>query len=170
MKVKCSKCKKNINIEKVLGQGTNFAFIYLDTDGKKMYGKTCNYCARLRQRTNRKESDDIYTKMYEKTITGFLVRMYRNMKSRILGVQKLKHHLYIGKYLLPKEEFYKWANASSEFHRLYDIWKAAEYPRKLTPSVDRVDSSKGYEIENMEWVTHSENSRRGSVSQRRKKT
>ena len=31
-------------------------------------------------------------------------------------------------------------------------------------SVDRVDSSKGYELSNMEWVTHSENSRRGAVN------
>lgn len=35
---------------------------------------------------------------------------------------------------------------------------------KLAPTVDRKDPSKGYEIENMEWVTHSENSSRGAIN------
>ena len=31
---------------------------------------------------------------YEKTPKGFLMRLYRNMKSRVKGVQQAKHHLY----------------------------------------------------------------------------
>lgn len=47
-----------------------------------------------------------------------------------------------------------------------DSW----YDRKLAPTVDRVNSTLGYEVWNMEWVTHSENSRRGAVSKRRNKS
>lgn len=86
------------------------------------------------------------------------------MKSRILGIQKVKYHLYGGKTLLSKEDFYTWAKTSPEFQALFAVWEASAYDRKLTPSVDRVDSSRGYEIDNMEWVTHSENSRRGAQS------
>lgn len=92
------------------------------------------------------------------------MRLYRNMKSRIDGVQKTKHHLYIGKFLLEKELFYIWANNSPEFFKLYAEYVASGYDRKLAPSVDRVDSSNGYTLDNMEWVTMSENSRRGTIS------
>jgi hypothetical protein len=92
------------------------------------------------------------------------------MKSRISGVQKAKHHLYDGKTLLSKEDFYAWATNNPEFQALFNVWEASDYDRKLTPSVDRVDSSRGYELDNMEWVTHSENSRRGSKSRHTKET
>jgi hypothetical protein len=119
----------------------------------------------IRQRLRRKANNNSATRKYEKTKKGFLVRLYRNMQSRITGVQKVKHHLYKGKYLLPREEFYEWALTSTSFHILFETWENSEYCRKLAPSVDRVDSSKGYYLDNMEWVTHSVNSSRGSKSQ-----
>lgn len=121
-----------------------------------------------KQRKRRKESGNAVTKKYEKTKKGKLMRLYRNMQSRVTGVQYQKYHLYKGRSLLPRVEFYNWALGSKDFHRLYEIWVESGYDRKLTPSVDRIDSSLGYEIDNMEWVTHSENSRRGSISQSRK--
>lgn len=118
------------------------------------------------QREQRKSDGNAYTLKYERTKHGKLMRIYRNMKSRIEGVQWQKHHLYAGKYLLPTEEFYVWAAMSPEFDRLYREWVASGYERKLAPSVDRIDSSVGYRTWNMQWVTHSENSRRGAVSKR----
>jgi hypothetical protein len=119
------------------------------------------------QRERRLKSNNVETKRYEKTINGFLMRLYRNMKSRISGVQKEKYHLYVGKELLNKDEFYEWAKSNDTFLVLFDEYKKNEYDRRLAPSVDRVDSSKGYELSNMEFVTHSENSRRGSLSKLR---
>lgn len=119
------------------------------------------------QKKYRQKTNNMATKKYEKTKNGFLMRVYRNMKSRIVGVQKLKHHLYSGKYLLEKEEFYQWAKSNSKFFILFAEWQSSGFDRKLTPSVDRIDSSKGYFLGNMEWVTHSENSRRGGCSKKR---
>lgn len=113
------------------------------------------------QREYRRKNNGIHTKQYEKTISGFLMRLYRNMQSRITGVQKQKHHLYDGKELLDRETFYNWAKGSPEFYELFGNYKMSGYERKLAPSVDRVDSTQGYNLDNMEWVTHSENSRRG---------
>ncbi len=110
-----------------------------------------------------------YYAKYEKTPQGFLMRKYRNMQSRVLGIQNKKAHLYKGKYLLAREDFYEWAFASSEFWKLYKEWTEADYDRKLCPTVDRIDSSEGYLLENMEWVTHSENSRRSSITRRQMK-
>ena len=96
------------------------------------------------------------------------MRLYRNMKSRVDGIQKAKCHLYTGLNLLEREAFYCWALESLDFHVLWNSWTDSGYNRKLTPSVDRVDSTKGYYLDNMEWVTHSENSRRGAISKHEK--
>lgn len=122
------------------------------------------------QRERRLANGNSYTKKYEKTPKGFLMRLYRNMKSRIEGIQWMKAHLYQGKELLSKEEFYTWAESRPEFYTLFKEYQGSQYDRKLCPSVDRVDSSKGYTPANMEWVTHSENSRRGSVASKKKET
>jgi hypothetical protein len=116
------------------------------------------------QRERRQRTNNSVTKKYEKTINGFLMRLYRNMKSRIGGVQKQKYHLYEGKELLSRDEFYEWAKSNATFLKLFHEYKNNDFNRKLAPSVDRIDSSKGYEISNMEFVTHSENSRRGSLN------
>jgi len=122
-----------------------------------------------RQREQRKLNGNSHTKKYEKTVNGFLMRLYRNMQSRVTGVQKAKFHLYEGKRLLNREDFYNWAKSSTKFHILFNEWEKSGYERKLSPSVDRIDSSRGYEMDNMEWVTHSENSRRGSISKARQR-
>ena len=130
----------------------------------------CKICFNAEQRVYRAQSGNAVTKRYEKTRRGFLMRLYRNMQSRITGVQKEKFHLYAGKPLtVTRDQFYEWAFTSGEFHALFDAWEVSGYARQYTPSVDRVDSSRGYELDNMEWVTHSENSRRGSLSHHRKR-
>jgi len=118
------------------------------------------------QRAYRSRTGNLSTKKYEKTKNGFLMRLYRNMESRISGVQWQKYHLYEGKELLTRSDFYDWAMVSVEFDRLFDLYEKSGYDRKLAPSVDRIDSSRGYSIDNMEWVTHSENSRRGTLSKK----
>lgn len=118
----------------------------------------------LKQRLRRKANGNSVTKKYEKTHKGFLMRLYRNMKSRITGIQKSKYHLYEGKELLSKDDFYVWAVNQQTFYALFGRYQAANFDRKLAPSVDRIDSTRGYTTNNMEFVTHSENSRRGNLS------
>ena len=122
----------------------------------------------LYQRERRKLNGNAYTKKYEKTKKGFLMRLYRNMKSRVTGVQKLKVHLYKGKFLLNKNEFYEWAINNSKFHELFNEWELSGYERRICPSVDRIDSSLGYELTNMEFVPFHENCRRGLYSKLKK--
>lgn len=115
-----------------------------------------------RQRERRRRNQNSVTHKYEKTKKGFLMRCYRNMKSRVSGVQKLKAHLYQGKSLLNKEEFKNWSLNQESFHQLFLEWELSGYNRKLSPSVNRIDPKLGYELGNIEWITHSENSRKTS--------
>lgn len=120
-----------------------------------------------KQREYRRKTGNAETKKYEKTKNGFLMRLYRNMQSRIDGVQKEKFHLYEGKTLIEREVFYSWAKNNDTFHSLFDAYEKSGYDRKLAPSVDRVNSKLGYELSNMEFITHSENSSRGAISKRK---
>jgi hypothetical protein len=118
-----------------------------------------------KQRELRRRTGDVYTKKYEKTKKGFLMRCYRNMQSRVAGIQQKKAHLYAHIERIPcREDFYQWAQSSEAFNALFDQWEANAYNRKLSPSVDRIDPRKGYDIDNMRWITHSENSRLGGMS------
>jgi len=59
-----------------------------------------------KQREYRLVNKDRHTKKYEKTVNGYLMRCYRNMQSRVTGVLKHKAHLYEGKELLDRQQFY----------------------------------------------------------------
>lgn len=98
--------------------------------------------------------------MYEKTKKGFLVRVYRNMLSRVTGVTKKKNHLYLGKCILDKDDFYKWSLLDRDFNVLYERWELSLFNGKLTPSINRINSDEGYSFPNIEWITFSENCKR----------
>lgn len=119
----------------------------------------CRACRNAHQRVVRQtRGGDQISKRYEKTPNGFLMRAYRNMTSRVTGVQKQRAHLYAGLPQLSREEFYQWAKGNSDFWHLFRLWVASGYNQKLTPSVNRIDPDQGYLLGNIEWLTHSLNS------------
>jgi len=85
-----------------------------------------------------------------------------------MGVQKTKSHLYKGLDILSKEDFINWS-LETNFKDLLLGYEESGYDRKLAPSVDRIDSILGYTIGNIRWITHSENSRLGALSQNKRK-
>lgn len=97
------------------------------------------------------------------------MRAYRNMQSRVYGIQWRKAHLYAGKPILDKQDFYEWSLNNDTFEGLFAAWEESGYERRLTPSVDRIDSSLGYTLENMEWVPFHVNCSRGAKSPSRQK-
>lgn len=120
------------------------------------------------QREQRALNGNSHTKKYEKTPKGFLVRTYRNMLSRINRVTKNKNHLYLGLDILDKETFYLWSLSTFDFKYLFSKWEQNGYKRTETPSIDIIDSNKGYILGNIQWITFSENCKRG-VNSRFKK-
>lgn len=100
------------------------------------------------------------TQKYERTNpSGFIMRLYRNMWSRVMGIQRREAQYYEGLAILPKTVFYCWALAkTSPFWELWETWQQSGRDKRLTPSVDRIDSTRGYTLDNMQWLTHAENS------------
>ena len=118
------------------------------------------------QRDYRKSNGNASTKKYERTKKGKLMRTYRNMESRVKGIVKAKAHLYEGLDLLNRGDFYLWSLADYSFNKLYDDWSLSNYPIGLSPSIDREDTSVGYIVGNIRWITHSENSRLGGLKRK----
>ena len=85
------------------------------------------------------------------------MRVYRNMLSRVVGIQR--RQVYIGLPILPKQVFYAWAWGDPEFWRLWKRWQASGRQQTFTPSIDRIDETQGYTLDNMRWLTHGDNSR-----------
>ena len=54
----------------------------------------------------------------------------------------------------------KWAESDPEFIRLFKEWEESGYEYKLTPSIDRIDNSRGYDLDNIQFLTLSENSKK----------
>ena len=104
---------------------------------------------------------------YHRTINGFLMNKYKGMQYRVAGKLKGKFHLYYGLDLLDRDQFIEWSKNDKDFKKLFIQWEYSNYDMKFTPSPDRLNSNKGYTINNMEWTTHAENSRRGAVSPHR---
>jgi hypothetical protein len=95
---------------------------------------------------------------FDRSWRGLPYRRYRGMKERVAGTRKNPRHFgAIGKPLVDRETFVEWSLNDPEYNRLYAEWVATNYDRKLSPSIDRIDNNGGYTIDNMQWLTSSQN-------------
>lgn len=99
-----------------------------------------------------------------KSFRGYLVEKYYAITRRCRGFEKNKAHIYSGLSFVSKDVFLDWSLNSEQYKSLYDKYVLSNYEQKLAPSIDRIDSSIGYVIGNMQFITNSENSRRGANS------
>lgn len=129
---------------------------------KKCDFKSCKKNAALKQRF-------CYGHVNKVTIDKFLSRAYSWMNSRTRGKNTRRPDLYLGLPILPKDVFINWAKNHPEFLKLYKRWFSNNFDRRLTPTVNRMNPSKGYTLDNIEWMTNSQNCGLSSVVQSMKK-
>jgi len=55
-------------------------------------------------------------------------------------------------------EFCKWLDLHKRYLFVYNNWIKKGYKLRYTPTVDRIDSSKNYSLDNIQILTHQENS------------
>ena len=139
----CTKCKEEKPIS---------AF-GVDARGKDGIRASCKDC-RNAYFTMKRRTDSL-------TFIGFL---YKEIKRRTRGKGTRSPELYIGLDVMSKSEFVKFSLCkSSGFMELFQQWNDNEWSHLMTPSIDRLDSSKGYVEGNIEWVTAQDNYRRATV-------
>jgi len=123
----CFRCNKEKKLNK-----DNYYF-------SKKLRSTCKDCLR----------DD------RRTIKGIIQQRWMGILQRC--DRKTSHFTTAsGKEHLSKERFVNWAH-NKEFIKLYKNWKKNNFNRNLSPSIDRLDITKGYTLDNIQWITMREN-------------
>ncbi len=89
----------------------------------------------------------------------FLQHKYIMIRQRCTHPGKSRH--YYGLEFMSKEEWQEWCEQSyGTFISLYRNWQEAGCPRRLAPSIDRIDNNKGYVKGNLQWLTQVANSKK----------
>jgi hypothetical protein len=104
------------------------------------------------------EYNRLYGRRYRRTLDGTLKSKYCQMSKRIRGLDN-RGKYYVGKDICSREVFYRWAYTQPNTNRLWNAYVKSGFKLKLALTIDRIDSRKGYTIDNMRFVTFSENSR-----------
>jgi len=155
---KCFKCKQSKS-------PTEFHQDRRAKDGLNTYCKSCksvynqNPDSKLKRRLySRTEKARNYHKEYLKTRKGYLTAKYVSMKSRVDGRgSKHNRHVYAGLPICTKEEFIEWSIQDLDFIRLFSEYDRGVTELKQAPSIDRIDSTNGYVLGNMQWLSLSDN-------------
>lgn len=88
-------------------------------------------------------------------IVLFAKNMYRH---RPEITRRKKDEWVTGDELIGKEEFIEFCKDNeNEIREMWENWRANNYERKLTPSLDRIDNNKGYVRGNLQFLTLFEN-------------
>ncbi len=96
---------------------------------------------------------------------SFLKTLYAQIKHRCTTRIWAKQHLYQGLEYLTKKEMLSF-NTNQKFIDLYNQWQNAGKVRRLVPTLDRIDSKKGYTLDNIDWKILSDNSKLADFSYR----
>lgn len=86
---------------------------------------------------------------------------YSDIRTRCTEVARRNAHIYEGLEFVDKKTFYEWALAHPRFNTLFAMYIQSGYRRKYAPSIDRIDTTKGYTLDNMQWLFNFENAAKG---------
>jgi len=103
--------------------------------------------------------------LYRKTFTGCFSEVYGRIRNRCNG----GNERYTGMPLMNRDEWRKFLEDTVEDRKvLWGEWVASGYRLRMAPSIDRIDSAKGYIVGNCRWLPQWENSSRGGKGRRSK--
>lgn len=116
---------------------------------------------KLWQRAYRRKNGYVAEYRYRRTLRGVLAYAYSRMLRRVKNTPS-----YNGLPVCTRAEFYAAFLDHPDYLRLYAAYSTArtrglkKRRHWLLPTPDRVNSSKGYTVDNIAWVTYIDNVRR----------
>lgn len=129
-------------------------------DGKDTICKSCakNLSKRVRE-AKPKYYAHFDTTRRRTNIDYIFGRRYSSMKFRISRGYMKKRSIDIP----TKEQFLDWCYSPDiyrQFMRVYGAYKDSNFERRLIPTIDRKDTFLGYSLDNLQWMSHSDNARK----------
>lgn len=78
---------------------------------------------------------------------------YLGIKTRCEGRHRNRKYIVQGMPYLSWEEYEEWwSENESVYLKCHEAWEKSGYKNRLAPSIDRINSKKGYVPENMQWL------------------
>lgn len=149
---------------KICKQDKPLQEFYKNKNGRDGYMGCCKACWKDHVKKNRENKKNYY-RQYDKdrqrkNIKRILSHRYQGIKQRCEG-NAVRHYHVEGMRYLSREEWAKWCEQNMDrFMSIYKVWASMDFPRKLCPSIDRINNKKGYTMDNIRWTTVAENSKK----------
>lgn len=129
-------------------------------DGRVNKCKECNKKdVRANYSVNKEAKREYDRKRHRFSISRIIDHRYNGLKLRSEG-RGCRKYKVSGKPYATKEEFLEWFNVPQnhrKFMSIYKKWVKSGFENRLSPSIDRIDPDRGYTVDNMQWLTKSDN-------------
>ena len=128
------------------------------SDESKRRKDYCIECGRFMPIKAKNMCQNCWHKVKRKNDPNFFLRSrHSEIGQRCNNPNNQRSDIYGGKSVCSLDEFLdKFLNCSN-FLKLFDNWKNNNHEYKLVPSIDRIDNNGDYTINNLQFITHSEN-------------
>jgi len=94
-------------------------------------------------------------------------KRYAHMLARQRGVASNQSAGAKGKPICSREEFFEWCKQFDNitaFMGIYFDWAANGFQRWDSPSIDRIDPNRGYEVDNLQWLSFGDNCKKNNIN------
>lgn len=97
-------------------------------------------------------------KNWQLTKRQYLSLKYKYMKERVTDLVRSEgNRHYFGLPICRREEFVEFGLKDSKFNSLFKKYKRSKGKRAKSPSVDRIKSTRGYTLDNIQFLSLSDN-------------
>jgi DNA primase catalytic subunit len=111
--------------------------------------------AKIMDSTQRRKQAE-WSKKERRSLIGYLRCVHTSAVQRVDARKTTAK-----KITFSRQELVAFALNKSNYRKLHAAWVRSGYENKLAPSIDRIDNDGNYTLENIRFITKSENSRKG---------